>query len=86
MPTVLSNIVLEASQTMQLDQASLVSRVLVKCITLLPTYALSEKCKEFLIKESRINLNIDTLESVTTNLYALKSDDLAKKATVKKTG
>ena len=56
----------------------------VQCIILLPSDALSEKYKEFWIKDLMMNPNIDSLDSLMPNLYILQSDNITKKARSKR--
>ena len=84
LPSVFIERVFASSRQAQLDEAPLVSRVLVKIITSLGTDSLNKTVKDYLIKIMRENPNIDKKEDIMTFIYAVESDETAKQAAEKK--
>ena len=59
LPTDLIMRIMQDSKTVQLEGEPLVSSVLIKVVTLLPSDPLSDKCKDFRIQEFGQNPNLE---------------------------
>ena len=59
LPTDLIMRIMQDSKTVQLEGEPLVSSVLIKVVTLLPSDLLSDKCKDFRIQEFGQNPNLE---------------------------
>ena len=84
LPSTFIERVFASSHQAQLDDAPLVSRVLVKIITSLGTDTLNKTVKDYLIKIMRENPNISEKDDIMTYIYAVESDETAKQAAEKK--
>ena len=71
----------DAYQSAELKDCPLETLSLLHLVTELPSDALSDKIKTYLVEKMRIQPNISSLEEVTTYILSIEADDVAKRST-----